>query len=370
MRRFARILALCLTALTCISCTAQPNAGAGAQRFEFDRPLMGTRFRLVFYADDATHAQAAADAAFARIDQLNHVMSDYDPTSELSRLSHSSGQGTAVHVSDELWAVLAESKRYWELSGGAFDVTVGPIVRLWRRARRLHELPRERSVKEALDAVGFDHVRMNEKDHTVELTKPNMLLDLGGIAKGYACDRALDVLRAHGYGRALVDGGGDLALGDPPPGKAGWRIGAAPIPHLGSPTGGGEEEGENDGPPTRYLLLANVGIATSGDAFQYVQIDGKRYSHLVDPKTGVGLTDHSGVTVVAPTGTAADALASAVSVLGPKKGLALIESLPGTAALILRKPADTIETYESSRFKTLPVAPTEETGPTPTSRDH
>ena len=169
-----------------------------------------------------------------------------------------------------------------------------------------------------------------------------MRLDLGGIAKGYAIDEALAVLKKSGITRALVDAGGDIALGDPPPGKQGWRIGIARL--------------EADGPPSRILLLCRVAVASSGDTWQFVRIDGKRYSHIVDPRTGLGLTDHSSVTVVAPDGMTADGLASAVSVLGPEKGLRLIEGVPGTAGLIVLAPEGKLETHQSSRWKDLPSA--------------
>ena len=139
------------------------------------------------------------------------------------------------------------------------------------------------------------------------LLKPGMKLDVGAIAKGYAVDEALAVLENRAYVARLVDAGGDMVLGDPPPDQPGWRVGIARL--------------EADGPPSRILSLSRVGIATSGDTWQFVEIEGKRYSHLVDPHTGLGLTDHSNVTIIAPDGITADALASAVSVLGTRERL-------------------------------------------------
>lgn len=169
-----------------------------------------------------------------------------------------------------------------------------------------------------------------------------MQLDLGGIAKGYALDAALVVLRQHGAGRALLDAGGDLVLGDPPPGKPGWTVAIAPL--------------EPGAAPNQYLILSRVAVATSGDMFQFVEIDGRRYSHIVDPRTGMGLTDRSKVTVVAPDGATADSLATAVSVLGPEKGLRLVDSTPGAAALIMRPAEGKPEIYTSRRWRELPAA--------------
>jgi thiamine biosynthesis lipoprotein len=298
---------------------------------------MGVPFRIVLYAPDKETATASARGAFNRIKQLNDILSDYDDDSELSRLSRTSGQGCAVKLSDDLWRVLIEARKIAETSRGSFDVTVGPVVNLWRRARRVQRLPDSGILAEARKAVGYNNLKLDPTDRTAKLLMPNMRLDLGGIAKGYAVDEALKMLRARGVTRALIAGGGDLAAGDPPSGKKGWRIEIAPLD-------------VPDAPPARFVRIANRALATSGDVFQRVEIDGVRYSHIVDPRTGIGLFDHSLVTVIARDCTTADALATAVSVLGPKAGLKLIESTKGAAVHIVRKPGERIEVAESSRF--------------------
>ena len=219
--------------------------------------------------------------------------------------------------------MLAHAEKVSAQSEGAFDVTVGPVVHLWRRARRRKELPRPEQIAAARSLVGYRLVRLDPARHTVELLKAHMQLDLGGIAKGYAVDEALAVLRKQGITRALVDAGGDLGLGDPPPDRPGWRIGLTPL----------------DGTkPVQYLVLSRVAVSTSGDNVQFVELGGRRYSHVVDPRTGMALTDHCRVTIVMPNGMAADALCKVVAVLGPERGLKLIEATPGAAALILRAP--------------------------------
>lgn len=311
--------------------------GAGLQRYEFSEPQMGVPFRIVLYATDQERATASARAAFDRIKQLNDILSDYDDNSELSRLSGTSGQNRAVKVSDDLWRVLIEARKISEQSNGAFDVTVGPFVNLWRRARRAKSLPDPFVLAETRKAVGYDKLELDATRQTAKLLVPNMRLDLGGIAKGYAADEAVMVLRARGVTRTLVAAAGDMTAGDPPPEKKGWRIEVAPLD-------------VPNAPPARFVLLAHRALSTSGDLFQHVEIDGVRYSHIVDPRTGIGLTDHSLVTVIARDGTTADALATALSVLGPQAGLKLIESTKGAAAHIVRKPNSQIETAESSRF--------------------
>lgn len=330
--------------------SAPEKAGTSRlSRFEFTQPHMGTRFRIVLYAADEETAKKAADSAFQRVAQLDDIMSDYKDTSELMRLCRQAG-GEPVKVSPELLLILTRSQELAQRTGGAFDVTVGPLTRLWRRARRQRELPDLKRLAEALELVGYDKVRLDVKAGTVHLLKKGMLLDLGGIAKGYAADEALAVLKRHGIRGALIAASGDIAVSEPPPGSDGWTIGIAPLdssPPLISPLMRGGKGG-------RHLLLHNAAVSTSGDAEQFVEIGGKRYSHIVDPKTGLGLVGHSSVTVVGPDGTTSDSLVTAVSVLGPKKGLELIDASEGTAALILRATDSGVEAFESKRWKDIP----------------
>ena len=321
--------------LACSCAAANPSE---LERFEFSEPQMGLPFHVVLYAKDKPTAEASARAAFDRIQQLNDRLSDYETDSELSRLSQTAGSGQAVPVSDELWFVLERSQKLAEQSEGAFDVTVGPVVSLWRNARRERKLPDPTRLAEALKAVGHQKLQLDPRRHTAELLVPGMRLDLGAIAKGYAVDEALKILCARGILRALVSGGGDMAAGDPPPGKKGWRIEIAALD-------------VTNAPPPRLVWIANCGLATSGDLFQHIEIAGRRYSHIVDPRTGIGLTDHSLVTVIAPDGITADGLSTTVSVLGPQAGMQLVEQIRGAAALVVRKPAGQIETVESPAFR-------------------
>ncbi len=309
--------------------------GPALKRFEFTEPHMGTTFRIVLYAPDEATAKKAAKEAFARAAELDGIMSDYRPTSELMRLCKKAG-GEPVPVSADLFKVLERAKAISRLSGGAFDVTVGPVVRLWRRSRRTRELPDLEQLKRALSLVGYEKILLNAKDRTVRLVMVGMLLDLGGIAKGYAAEMMLAVLRRYGITRALVAAGGDIVVGDAPPDARGWKVGVAP---LENPTAR----------PSRYLLLKDAGVSTSGDTEQYVVIGGKRYGHIVDPKTGMGLTTRISTTVVKPGGTA-DGLASSVCILGPERGLKMIEGIPGAAALIVLGTEKGQKTYASKRY--------------------
>ena len=313
----------------------------GVQKYSFEKAEMGLPFRVSVYAADEVVAKEGAEAAFRRIEEVNAVMSDYDSDSELSRLSASAGSGKAVEVSEMLWKVLVHAEGMAERTGGAFDVTVGPMVHLWRRARRKVELPEAGVLAAARERVGYGKMRMDAETRTVELRVAGMGLDLGAIAKGYACDEALKVLRQMGLGCALVGGGGDMAVGDAPPGQAGWRV------EVGTLEVGGVGKAE-------VLALKNCGVATSGDLFQRVEIGGKRYSHIVDPRTGLGLTDHGLVTVVAVDGMSADALSTGVSVLGPEGGVKFVEGIAGAAVRVERQPGAVVEVMESVGWKGIP----------------
>jgi thiamine biosynthesis lipoprotein len=311
------------------------------KRFEFTQVHMGTQFRIVLYAADETVAKKAADAAFARIAELDGIMSDYRPASELMQLCKKAG-GEAVPVSEDLFNAIARALEISRLTDGAFDITVGPVVRLWRRARRLMTMPDPDELGQALKLVGYKQVQIDAGNRTVRLTSKGILLDLGGIGKGFAAKEALEVLRRHGIRRALVAGGGDIVVGDAPPGASGWRIGIAPL----------------DNPlatPSHYLSLANGGVSTSGDTEQYVVIDGRRYSHIVDPKTGLGLTARMSCTVVVTGGATADGLATGLCVLGPERGLKVIEEIDGAAALYLIASDDGSSMVESKRFNAFTV---------------
>jgi FAD:protein FMN transferase len=308
------------------------------ERFSFQEPHMGTLFRVVVYARDEAAARAASKEAFARCAQLNAIMSDYQSTSELMRLCAKAG-GPAVKVSDELFHVLSRSQKVSRESGGAFDVTVGPVVRLWREARKTRRLPDAAKLAAARALVGYENVELDEKARTVRLLKPGMQLDLGGIGKGYAADEMLKVLARHGMKSAMVVAGGDITVADAPPGKGGWVVAIAPI------------DAKKEGP--RYLTLSHAAVSTSGDAEQYVEIEGKRYSHIVDPRTGIGLLGRMGATVVAPDGITADSLTKVVAILGPEKGFPIIEKERGVSGRYVRKDDDKVEVKTSKRFPTL-----------------
>jgi len=277
--------------LCLIGCSAPPEAES---KFEFSRLAMGVETRIVLHAPSVELAAAAADAAYAAIDRLEQSFSDWRPDSELSQLAERAGSGP-VPVADDLLDILRRARAISAATDGAFDVTVGPLVALWRETRRTRALPDAIELERARALVGWRLVELDEARRTVALAKPGMRLDLGGIGKGYACQRALEVLASRGLERALIQMGGDIVCGAAPPGREGWDIDV-----------GGATRSVHD-----------VAVATSGDSEQHVEIDGVRYSHVVDPRTGLGVIAARQITIEAADGATADALATAGSLLSP-----------------------------------------------------
>jgi len=273
---------------------------------------MGVQARIVLWSADATAAQDASLAAFERLDDLDGALSDWRDDGELARLESASFD-RPVPVSDDLFRCLELARRFAAASLGAFDPTVGPLVHVWRTARAEGRLPDEAELAAGVERVDWTALELDATNRTVRLARHGMDLDLGAIGKGFAADEALATLVELGHASALVELGGDLALGAPPPSRAGWRI-------------------RIDGREIR--TLARVGVATSGDREQFLEIDGRRLSHVVDPRTGRALEDAPTVTVIAADAASADALASAVSVLGVAAGRELVGRFPGTELIV------------------------------------
>jgi thiamine biosynthesis lipoprotein len=307
-----------------------PPAGS-LQGFRRSELHMGVEFEVVVYAPAQAAAEGALDAAFARIAELDRLLSDYDPASELSRLSQSSSPPqrppgappVPVSVGPDLWTVLSFAQEVSQATDGAFDVTIGPLTRLWRRARRRGELPDAADLAQARAAVGYQALQLDRPGRQVILHKPQMRLDLGGIAKGYAADEAVRAVQKLGIPRVLARASGDIAAADPPPGERGWLVGIAPL--------------DPDQPPQRMLWLTHRAVSTSGDARQHLVVAGRRYSHILDPRTGEPVHGRSSVTVVSPIGMLADSLATACSVVGPEAALRLMTRFPGSELLMVHE---------------------------------
>ncbi len=355
-------IALFLFSLWCFSLE---GIAADLLRFEFTDRQMGMPIRVVLYTENQEQADRGVKAVFAKFSALNDIASDYKDDSEIMRLSLASPlkPSEAIPISDDLAAMLTFGQRLSEKSGGAFDLTVGPLTQLWRKTKRTRKLPADdvlQAAREAVDYRALVLVKDASGKSTAALTKPNMRLDLGGIAVGYAVDQSLLELKRLGIDRAMIDSSGDIGCSGPPPGERGWRIGIVPL--------------NPNAAPSRYLRLSHAALTTSGDAYQHITLDGQRYSHIVDPTTGLGLTRPTAVTVIARDCTTADALATAVCVLGHERGFKLLEEYSGSDAIMLLAPRrddenPKVEIHETAGVKKFEEAPKLAPEKTETSKD-
>lgn len=307
-----------------------------AREYEFKALRMGTLFRILVYSHDALTAQKAAMEAFDRVETLEEVMSDYRETSEVMRLCREA-VGKPQNVSPDLLFVLQNALRISKLSNGAFDVTIGPVAQLWREAKKNKRVPDPAEIKKARELVGYGNVILDPDARTVMLKIPHMKIDFGGIGKGYAVDEALEVLQSRGFRQALVQGGGEIVAGEPPPGKAGWKVAI-------------RKPDPADSKAPGSLLLRSRAVSTSGDAFQYLEINGQRYSHIINPVDGMGLKDSLSVTTVAPNGITADALATALEIMPLAEGLKMVESIEGAYAVVTRRVPGGFQHFYSKGF--------------------
>jgi len=311
---FAAVL-LCASAVLS-SAQESPEAPQPQARFVHKKKyVMGTVFEIAAYGELRPQLSAAVDLALQEVVRLDDVMSDYKADSALSRLNHSS-HSRPQRVPPDLYRVIGEALRYSRLSGGKFDVTVGPLVNLWKAAIRGGQPPSSADEEKVRACVGYQKVELLPPDR-VQFHSPCTRIDLGAIGKGYALDRAAAVLRAHGVSRALLDAGGStlVALGTPP-GQAGWLV------HLRDPS-------NRVGPA---VMLSDSSVSTSEQTPPSL-LSPEQAGHIIDPDSGAPERTPFTVSVIASTGTASDALSTTLLLAGPDKGEELVKTVAGVAAV-------------------------------------
>ncbi|MBL8730750.1 MAG: FAD:protein FMN transferase [Planctomycetes bacterium] len=320
--------ALLLALAACASPPPSPPAAAPAaapplSRFSFTAVHFGNiPVELCLYAPDAATAQAAAAAAFARIAALAAMMNDYayEPPSPLNRIAAEAP--APVPVPSELLSVLARAIELHHITQGAFDITLKPYVQLWRVSRRLGELPPQEHLRAAVRYVDITALQLDAAASTARLAREGMWLDVGGIAKGYVGDEVLRLLRARGLPRCSYHAGGDMVFGEAPPGEPGWPVLVPDFPTA-------------DGTGLRFVA-SNEAVSVSGDVFRFVEIDGRRYAHVIDPRTGLGVTDRRLTCVRGPRGLDTDALATAGLLLDEAAWQAALAQVPGCRGQVAR----------------------------------
>lgn len=303
-------------------------------RFEYTHQQMGTQIGLVFYYNDELKADSIAQLVFKRIDELNTVLSNYLPQSEINLLSKSPNMNVAV--SEDLFCLMSISGDYAKRTNGAFDITLGPLIELWKKARENRQVPSIAEIKTTQQRTGYGNVEF-PTGNTVRLKQEGMQLDVGGIGKGFAADKAINLLKKNGITAALVDMGGDITVSDAPPNKDFWVLAFSYF----------DKNGEE---VFQKLKLKNQAVATSGDLYQYALIDGKRYSHIIDPGSGMALSNNIQVTAIAPNGSMADAYASALSVLGIEEGMEVVIKTHGLEVFMVEDVPGTYKQWNSSGF--------------------
>jgi len=299
------------------------HAGQSVETRQY-RYVMGTSVEVQAFGGDAAARRDAIDEAFAAFADVDHLMSNYRDDSELALLNRS-GASEAVAVSDPMFAVLDAARRVSAASHGAFDVTVGPLVRLWGFHEKQPHVPTGAELARVRPLVDYRHVVLDAAQRTVHFARPGIELDLGGIAKGFAVEIAADVLRRRGLG-GFIDAGGNQYLLGTPPGKRTWSVGI-----------------RNPDARDRVLGVVETGetsVSTSSDDANFLVADGRKYGHLLDPRTLRPSTASLSATIFSRDGTLADAMSKAAFILGPEAGLALVDSFPGTSAVIAYRRSD------------------------------
>ena len=297
---------------------------------------MGSPFHVIFFSKDSIQANEAAGGSFLLVDSLNKIFSDYITDSELNLLCTTAGIDSFVFVSSPLFEIFLLADEAWKLSQGRFDITVGPLSRVWRQARKEKIFPHPDTIFQAKQKVGWNNVIIDKENQRIKLLQKKMQLDLGGIAAGYLAQKVADFLKTLNITSALVDASGDIVCTNAPPGKKGWTIGI-------------NQPGEANRLLEKYLELENCSVSTSGDVFQYIEHNGKKYSHIIDPKTGYGSHFQRNVTIITKDGTAADWLATAFSLL-PLNKIRRIAKKMKAEYLVTQHKKNKIKEYNSRGF--------------------
>ncbi len=275
------------------------------KRYQFEAEKLGTTLYLTLYTEDTSVAEKVANSCFAYVDSLNQIFSDYDPSSEIQQLCGNYIVNDPNPISPPLRDLIQKSQWVSSQTNGAFDVTIGALSTLWREKLSKEEIPRKKVLRKVQKAVGFNLISLDTSQNLLYFKRPHMSLDFGGIGKGYIADKIGEKLDSYGITSFLLDMGGDLLCGDPPPGRDHWSI---TIPWI-----------------EKTIQVANCAIATSGPDYQFFVHKGERYSHIIDPATGWGVTNIFSTTIIADTGWMADGFASACAIMSPESSLRILQ---------------------------------------------
>lgn len=305
---------------------------------EYSLDFMGTQSHIMVVAEDETTARRCVDAAMLEFEHIEKLASFYDANSELNMVNRSAFE-EEIKIESELFDIIEVAMLYSRVSGGAFDITVGPLVDLWKTAKTK---PTAQQLEQAQAKVGYHRLILNPEKRTVQFELEGMKIDLGGVAKGYAIDKAIFAIKQNGAVGGLVDVGGDIrCFGKTKTGEEFFKIG------LQNPDNVGDSEKEQ---LLAVFKVKDRAVATSGDYQRFIEVDGERISHIINPATKTGAKKFRSVTIIAPKAIDADALATAVSVMDEKTGMEIIENLDNIEAVLVKRDGQVIKSSGADEY--------------------
>ena len=305
--------------------------------------VMGTILEFRLYCNDKEVCDKAILEAYSEVKRLDDIFSNYKNNSVLSRVNSFAGDGR-ISVPPEFIELTSRAIFFSGLTDGAFDITVGKAIEIWSVGEQKNLMPNRDEIQKAQDCIGFGKIKLYPMEKQIELESPCLSLDFGGIGKGYALDRAVRILRSYGIKRGIVNFGGNIYAMQPPPGEDGWDVG---IRHP-------RDEDE----VLTLLKVEDVAVSTSGDYERYFEVNGRRFSHIIDPRDGLPAESVPSVTVIAKDATDADALSTAFSVMKRDKAIRFIEGLKDVGVMIVREDKGKLSIYKNSSFSKLEVIKT------------
>jgi len=307
----------------------------GIEKYTFSQACMGTMFKIVAYSPYSySNTATIIEQAYDLAEEMNNIFSDYMADSEVGKFNQCE-PNKPHRASPHLIGLLKSSKEISFRTQGKFDPTCGSLSRLWRLSRRTNKLPSPKELETAKAACGFSNLKIEHGSALITKLNPDTRLDFGAIAKGYAADKMLELLKNKGLSSSSISAGGDIVLGDPPPGKDGWRVKIIPY--------------RNKNLKPTIIKISNAAVSTSGNTEQSITIKGQRYSHILNPISGLGLIHENAATVIAPSGTYSDPLATALCIMG-KGAIKIINESPHTEAILFLKKNQITKQIPSAEF--------------------
>ncbi|MBO4631847.1 MAG: FAD:protein FMN transferase [Lentisphaeria bacterium] len=337
MKKYVKIVLAAVIVSSCLA--AVLILDRKSERFSQTRtfPMMGTMGRITIYSDREDLPEKALNQVQKTIGEIEKACNIFHPESELSRLNRTAYEKEFA-CSPLLWEMLAAADHYCRFTGGAYDPTIAPLMKLWGFRRKRQTLPSAPEIAEAMKQVGWNRVKLDPEKHSIRFLSKGIGIDFGGIAKGFALEKAMEILRRNGVRRAILDFGGNIGC---------------IMPEKHEPFRIGIRDPESPAELLDTIEMRNCCIATSGNYERYVIIQGKQYAHIMDPRTGLPVSGVLSVTVVTPHGTDSDALSTAIFVRGEKFAEEVCRKLPDTGVLMVRSAPDTSSGRSIRRFGSL-----------------